>query len=318
MSLGPSMPQPSRVVAEAIPETLNIFIAAAGGATAVILLWTASHSESPIGVALSVIAFSFVGNTLFSCLHECVHGVFHSRRWVNESAGSICAAFFPTGLSLQRAAHLGHHRRNRTRFEMFDYYSPGDSRVLKTIQWYGIISGVYWAVVVLGWLLYLVLPFAFSAESRESKWSDLAEHTSGPAYLRSFSAAPPLRSRLELLGTIAFQALIFQFLNLTVTGWLLCYVAFGLQWSALQYADHAFAPLDVVEGAWDLRVHPWVQAVFLNYHLHLAHHRHPTMSWIHLPQYVDESKPRPRFLVQYARMWRGPRPQPDVIPISTE
>jgi fatty acid desaturase len=83
-----------------------------------------------------------------------------------------------------------------------------------------------------------------------------------------------------------------------------------LQWSALQYADHAFAPLDVVEGAWDLRVHRWVQAVFLNYHLHLAHHRHPTMPWIHLPRYVDASRPRPRFLAQYARMWLGPRPQP--------
>jgi len=318
MSLGPSMPHPSPVATETIPEMLNIFIAAGAGATALILLWTASHSESPLGVALSVVAFSFVGNTIFSCLHECVHGLFHPTRWVNECAGVICAAIFPTGLSLQRAAHLGHHRRNRTQFEMFDYYSPSDSRVLKTIQWYGIISGVYWVVVVLGWLFYLVMPIAFSAQSRQSNWSELAEHTSGPAYLRSFAMAPPLRSRLELLGTIGFQFLIFQILHLTATGWLLCYLAFALQWSALQYADHAFTPLDVVEGAWDLRVHPWVQAIFLNYHLHLAHHRHPTLPWVHLPRYVDHSKPRPRFLAQYARMWLGPRPQPGVLPISSE
>jgi len=201
---------------------------------------------------------------------------------------------------------------------MFDYYSPRDSRVLKTIQWYGIISGVYWAVVVLGWIFYLVMPFAFSAQSCQPNWSELAEHTSGPAYLRSFAMAPPLRSLLELLGTVAFQLLAFQILHLTVTGWLLCYLAFGLQWSALQYADHAFTPLDVVDGAWDLRVHPWVQAIFLNYHLHLAHHRHPTLPWVHLPRYVDQSRPRPRFLVQYARMWLGPRPQPGVLPISSE
>jgi len=296
---------------EAIPATFNIVIALGSGAAALILLWGASHGESPVGVALAVVGFSFVGNTLFSCLHECVHGIFHPRRFINEAAGVWCAAFFPTGYSLQRAAHLGHHRRNRTPVEMFDYYSPRDSRILKTVQWYGIISGIYWVVAVLGWLAYLSMPFAFSS-SRQARWSELAEHTSGPAYLRSFAVAPPLRSRLELALTLSFQLLLFEVLHLTLTGWLLCYLAFGLQWSALQYADHAFAPLDVVEGAWDLRVHPWVQAVFLNYHLHLAHHRHPTTPWIHLPRYIDPSRPRPGFLAQYARMWLGPRPQPRV------
>ena len=32
-----------------------------------------------------------------------------------------------------------------------------------------------------------------------------------------------------------------------------------MNWSALQYADHAWSPLDVRDGAWDLRINPLVR-----------------------------------------------------------
>ena len=199
-------------------------------------------------IAVSVLAFSFVGNTIFACLHECVHGLFHSRPAINEIFGCICAAFFPTGLSFQRTAHLNHHQCNRTPIEIFDYYGPSDNRVLKTIQWYGIISGVYWVTVPMCWFAYLVCPFIFRPASRHSKWPGTSEETGVPAYVRALCSAPKLRTRAELLFTIAFQVLLINLLDLTFFGWMLCYFAFGLQWSALQYADHAFSPLDVVEG----------------------------------------------------------------------
>jgi fatty acid desaturase len=300
-----------------IPAKLNVAVACSSMVGALVLLWTASHSTSPIIMAVSVVAFSFVGNTIFACLHECVHGLFHTRTTINETFGCICAAFFPTGLSFQRAAHLGHHQHNRTPMEMFDYYGPSDSRILKTIQWYGIISGVYWVTVPVCWFVYLVCPVVFRPASRHSKWSDAGEDTGVPAYIRALCPAPPLRTRAEILFTIAFQVLLINLLDLTFFGWILCYLAFGLQWSALQYADHAFSPLDVVEGAWDLRVSPVVQAIFLNYHLHLAHHRNPAVPWIHLPSCVDPTRPRPRFLFQYALMWLGPRPLPHTRPQRT-
>lgn len=275
------------------------------------LLRVASHCESWWAIVLCAIAFSFVGNTVFACLHECVHGIFHPDRRVNYAFGVMCAALFPTGFSLQRAAHLSHHRNNRTESENFDYVHPGDNRLLKTLQWYGIISGVYWVVVVLGWIAYLLLPIAFRRERLRSRWSQLAEHTSGPAYARAFAAAPPIRARVELLFTVTLQLGGCYLLDLSVAGWLACYVAFGINWSSLQYADHAFSRLDVIEGAWDLRVHPWVQALFLNYHLHLAHHRQPALPWIYLPRFVDRERFRPHFVTHYARMWLGPRRAPE-------
>ena len=54
-----------------------------------------------------------------------------------------------------------------------------------------------------------------------------------------------------------------------------------------------------------------MQAVFLNYHLHLAHHRHPSVPWIHLPAHVDPAEPRPSFFGIWLSMWGGPRPLPE-------
>lgn len=122
--------------------------------------------------------------------------------------------------------------------------------------------------------------------------------------------APRAAIRLELLFTIAMQVALFLLLDLSIAAWLLCYGAFAVNWSSLQYTDHAFSKLDVRDGAWNLRVNPLTRALFLNYHHHLAHHRHPHVPWIHLGEYVDPSEERPSFWTIYWKMWRGPRPIP--------
>jgi fatty acid desaturase len=116
--------------------------------------------------------------------------------------------------------------------------------------------------------------------------------------------------RLEILLSAAIQLLAWWTLDLTPVGWGACYAAFAVNWSALQYADHAWSDLDVRDGAWNLRVNRVVQYVFLNYHHHLAHHQHPEIPWIHLGKFVDVRAPRPSFLSIYLSMWKGPRPLP--------
>jgi fatty acid desaturase len=80
-----------------------------------------------------------------------------------------------------------------------------------------------------------------------------------------------------------------------------------VNWSALQYADHAFSPLDPKDDAWNLKVNPVVRALFLNYHHHLAHHNAPQVPWLHLPKLVRPDSAQPSFWRIYLRMWRGPR-----------
>jgi len=294
---------------EPIPGALNLALAAAASASALGLLAFASHTSSWGWRIAAAVAFSYVNNTIFSLLHEAVHGHLHPHPRVNEAAGRFLAAFFPTGLGFQRVCHLGHHRRNRTDAEVFDYILPGESRLLKTVQWYGILTGLYWLLPPLGCLLYLVWPgfFHLPERLRNTRWS---RQTSTAAMLSGFEGAPERTIRLEILFSFAFQAACIWLLDLSAAGWLACYAAFGFNWSSLQYADHAFSERDVHDGAWNLRVNRLVQYLFLNYHHHKAHHRDPQIPWVHLPKHVDFTEKRPSFLSIWLRMWLGPRTWP--------
>ncbi len=299
----------TRAAADPIPAALNLVLVALALGLALACLWLASHALS-LGLCLAAaFVFSYANHTLFALLHEAVHGVLHPDRRVNEALGRVLAAMFPTGLGLQRAFHLGHHRRNRTPAEQFDYLRPGDRPLLKRAQWYAILTGLYWAFVPLGALAYLVSPRLFRARGLRGTGA-LARQTSAEAMFAGLDGAPSGRLRLEILFSLALQAALAAALGLSLGGWLLCYAAFAVNWSSLQYADHAFSRLDVREGAWDLRVNPLVRLVLLNYTCHRAHHKHPEVPWIHLPRHVDERAVRPAYLATWLAMWAGPRPLP--------
>jgi fatty acid desaturase len=55
---------------------------------------------------------------------------------------------------------------------------------------------------------------------------------------------------------------------------------------------------------------PITSAIALNYHYHLAHHRHPQVPWPYLPDLVEESDSRPTFWSIYFSLWGGARPAP--------
>ncbi len=121
------------------------------------------------------------------------------------------------------------------------------------------------------------------------------------------------------LFTLALQVALFLALDLSLWGWLAAYWAFGLNWSSVQYTDHAGSPRDVIEGAWNLAFTPPAQALFLNYNLHLAHHRDPSVPWIHLPGRVRPDDPRPGFWPIYLRLFLGARrapPGPGPAPLA--
>jgi len=287
-----------------IPGALNVGIALPAYAAAAWLLWFASHTEPLWQMAAAAIAFSYVNNTVFSLLHESVHGIFHPRRAVNDLFGMIGAAFFPTGFLFQRVCHFGHHRRNRTDDELFDCYTPNKNRFQTWFHLYCLLTGWFWFSAPLGCAIYLLTGAFFSRPLFKER---IARFYGAEPMVADLARAPTLRMRGELLFTIAFQASLVLLLDLTLKGWLACYIAFALNWCSLQYTDHAYTRRDIREGASNLKVNPLVQWIFLNYHHHLAHHRDPTLPWIHLPKFVDFSQPRPSFLRTYARLWLGPR-----------
>lgn len=300
----------ARATRHPIPGITNVCLLAGTSLVAAWLLAFASHARNWWQVGLAALAFSYVNNTIFSLLHESVHRMFHANRAVNEWGGRVAAAFFPTALTFQRIFHLRHHRNNRTEVEQFDYLRPTDNRVLKYAQWYAILTGLYWAASPIGMLVFLVWPGAFRSKWFRAKDSALAQQTAADAMLEGFDNAPSGRIRMEIVFTLMVQTMLVWFTHATWQGWLVCYAAFGVNWSSLQYADHAWSQLDVREGAWNLRVNTLVQWLFLNYHHHKAHHQHPEVPWLYLGEHVDFSEDRPSFARIWLSMWRGPRPLP--------
>ncbi|AEI67379.1 fatty acid desaturase [Corallococcus macrosporus] len=291
-----------------IPAALNAVLLVCAMTACASSLWLASHAERFGVKVLAAGVFSFVNNTVFSLLHEATHGVLHPRRRVNDALGRVVAAFFPTSFTMQRAFHLNHHRHNRTHLEQFDYFRPGDNRFLKRAQWYSILSGLYWLFVPVGAVAFALVPGLL--HRLRGTGTRYGEQTGADAYLGRLESVPGAAIRAEVVLAACIQAGLAVALELSLVGWCLCYAAFAINWSALQYADHAWSPLHVRDGAWDLRVAAPVRWVFLNYHYHRAHHRHPHVPWLYLGRYVDPDVTRPSFLRIWLSMWRGPRPLP--------
>jgi len=297
-----------------IPEKTNALLFVLSVPAVWSLLWVGSHA--PLGWALlAAAAFSLVNHLPFSLMHEAVHGVFSANRRRNELFGVLAAAMFPTSFTLQRVAHLGHHRRNRTDEELYDYYLPNESKASKTFSIYaGNLLGLYWFCIPLSNLIYLLCPWLYRSKA----------FVEGPAralgfepYVREIARLPMLWIWLECALAFVYQVLVIVLLDLNWQGWLLCYWAFAAHWSALQYVDHAWSPRDIVNGAWNLKVSQVTSAIALNYHYHLAHHRHPQVPWPYLPTLVEESDTRPTFWRIYFSLWGGARPAPPMNTGST-
>lgn len=292
----------------AIPTRANLVIAAAAIAASLACLWAASHAGAWWGVAAAAVLFSYTNNTLFSLHHEAVHGMFHPDRRVNDLAGALFAAFFPTIFSVQRISHLGHHRRNRTDEELYDYYLPHQSWWLKTYWLYCLLTGFYWAIIPVAGLLYVIWPWAFRAawfQRGPARWWGFLP------FVRDIARAPIGRVWCEGVFSLAVQLGLAWALDLGWIGWLACYWAYGLNWCSVQYSDHAHSQRDVIEGAWNLRFWPVARWLFLNYNFHLAHHRQPGVPWIHLPQLVRPGDAQPSFWRIYLSLWLGARKAPD-------
>jgi fatty acid desaturase len=287
------------------PTAVNFSILVGAASVSLFCLWAAARTQGWLAPLPWAVLFSFSNNTIFSLLHEAEHRLFSRNRKLNDLAGSVAAAFFPTSLTFQRICHLGHHLRNRTDHEVFDLYYPSDNKLLKYAQFYSILLGPYWLSVPTGALLYMIEPRIF----RVFKWiHDRAKSTDAAMLLPLINHPLAMRMRGEALFSLGAQLAIVQALHLDWRSYLLCYGLFALNWGSLQYADHFLSTRDIRDGAWNLRVPRALHWIYLNYHLHLAHHQHPDVPWIDLERHVDSGAARPSFGRIYLEMWKGPRP----------
>ena len=113
----------------------------------------------------------------------------------------------------------------------------------------------------------------------------------------------------------AFFAAIFWLLDLRWQNTMVLYACFAFNWSTRQYVGHAYTHRDVIEGAWNLRHNRLMSWLLLHGEYDLNHHRRPDVPWYYLPSLPSDA-PRPSYVRQYWRLWRGPRLATEPAPES--
>jgi len=291
-----------------IPQRLNLgvllFLLIAWDA---LLAWCRT-AHGPWQLAGLAAAFALVGNMIYIVMHEAEHGLLLKNRRLNDGAGVFLAALFPGAFHLMRQGHLGHHQRNRSDDEAFDVYFPEDNdRPWKTLMFYGILLGWFYAITVFFNLILFLCPQVI-------RWRKAKVDRATAALLESLNHRYLRLIRLEILFAILLHAGLIFFLKLPALNYLLMYAAFGWAWSAVQYVHHYEAERDVLNGAHNLKIWRPIDWLLFNHNWHQVHHRHPTVSWLFLEKVGQREAPQQQsFFKAFVRMWRGPQPSQDHV-----
>ena len=283
-----------------IPARLNLIISAAQ-ITALLVLLRLAAEAAGWRLAAVALGYGLVMNSAYAMLHEAQHGILHPNRHVNEITGAVLALFFPAPFHLTRQGHLGHHLRNRSDDEAFDFYFEGESRVWRFLQLYGILTGLFWFVIVLGNVAAVFYP-------RLLRPNPYAFDRRTTAMLGSMNPRYMGLVRLEALAALTLHGGLVWWWKIPLGHWFATLAGFGVIWSAMQYVHHFGTERDVAKGTVNLRLFPFFDWLWLNHHWHLRHHQHPTLPWLYLPRVkAQNDEPQRHMLSAYLRMWRGPR-----------
>lgn len=269
------------------------------------LLTAIEHAAAWWLILPLVFAFCTLMQGVFTMMHEYFHGNAHRSEGVNYAIGLVLSTLFPTSATLHRINHWGHHTRNRTSAERGEYIHPGESPVAKVLLYYFATMGGLWLGGVLFPLASLLIPY------RSVRWlKSRAEFNTYSAAFAQFGPGDWTRMRLEALLLILFWGTVLGWGPWSLTTLGIAYAAFAYHWSVLQWIYHLRTPIDVVEGAYNLRIPTPIRWAWLNFNYNLTHHRHPALPWQELPAHTDLRQTQPLWY-RYLLMWLPPVPFPD-------
>jgi len=287
-----------------IPRRLNVLIACTQIVVLLgILIGTAFVTKWPY-VMLMAMTYGIAMNSAYAMMHEAEHNLFHTNPRINHFVGAVLGLFFPAPYHLMRQGHIGHHLRNRSDDEAFDLYFDGDNAFWKHLQYYGILTGLFWIAVVSSNLIAVFHPGFFSNRSKVNLSCDRPTE----AVMESLNPRYTRVIQLEAISVIMIHSAIVIGLDIAPLRYFAVLFGFGYTWSALQYLHHFETDRDVRLGARNVRAFWWLDRLLLNHNLHLLHHMHPTVPWRYLPDLDAETdRNRSGMIRTYLRMWKGPR-----------
>ncbi len=283
-----------------IPWRLNCAIVTGQLLAALGIFWLASLATVCWQVALLAMAFAIVGNSIYASMHEAEHGMLLPVRFYNDLVGSLLGLFFPAPFHLLRQGHLGHHWRNRSDDEAFDYYFPGENAVWKWLQLYGVLTGLFWLTIVFFELRGLDLSVIATAQIRFRSTDRGARRFTQSARLAFDSPGISGGAPVACVARLGFRHSACDLLRRLLRLWN------KLVGNAIRASFWHGAARD--RGARNLWLFAPIDLVWLHHNWHQTHHEQPTVPWIYLPSMSAEGGKRREFLLwHYLRMWRGPR-----------
>jgi len=287
------------------------FLGAAGGPA---LLW-----EGPALVAVWIF-YGWVLVGLFALGHDCGHGAFSSRKWVNTLIGHLCMSPLGNSLVAWQITHDHHHRYTQLRGQEVDW-----SANLRTRADLRSPSRRHAPLVRLGYRLPLGI-FIWIGWNTLRRAVDVRSMTSGEWQAWR---TPLRRSNLSMFGSVV---LIYGGLWMWVGFWdMLRYhgvpAAIAMltgsfiitiqhaNSQSLIYAARAWDPArSQMASTFDVRFPRWVEYLWCNINIHVPHHVAPEIPWYHLPEsarLLSAALPgcylESRFGVEHLRFfWRAP------------
>lgn len=270
------------------------------------LLWLGSRLDLIWSIPIGII-ISFVLLTNYALMHDAAHHTLHKNKYVNYVLGVFSCILFPQSFTLFETAHKMHHQGNRTDRETFDYYYHSDNLLIKRVQWYGILTGIWYPMVVVGTLLSSLSPAIFRLKIFSESVGSLTLFDEFKGWIIS-------KIRLEVLFAIVVWFTLWHALSLQVLSVIVCYAIFGINWSTRQYVTHAWTPRDVIEGALNLKTSKVTELILLNGNWDHVHHKYPHLPWTELANKRYHEIPTVSYITQYLSLWRGPRPNKEPAP----
>jgi fatty acid desaturase len=290
------------------PAALNILLLLAVQVFTLTVLWVVSRLDwiwaIPIGMAAS-----FILLTNYALLHEAAHDNLHPDAGANRFWGTLSGWLFPVSFTFLQISHRVHHRNNRTDYEMFDYYYPGDNLLIKYAQWYSILIGIYPPIIPVGSILMAFTPWVYDAKPFANARSSAVLFANN-----QFLKPDIAKIRTEVIGGAIYWLLVWNLLSLNPLPVLIVYACFCFNWSTRQYVTHAFTPRDVIGGAFNLQVGRLTGWILLNGQWDQVHHKYPQTPWLYLPSHAGTTMEPVSYWRQYLKMWKGPRPNFDAAP----
>ena len=284
-----------------IPVATNLATAAICAVLYCVLLYAGSHASTTRAIVGYGALFAVVLIPVYSLIHEAEHMMLVPDPAWNDRLGRWLCLLFIAPYTFFKHCHLRHHTKNRTDIEMWDLY-------LEHQQAWKRYGNLYLMMMGLGAFSLWVAVIGYALAPKVAYCGILQRHTEIAGFLEGSNQPEKIRAmRRESWLVILFQAILFVALGLHLRAWLIMFAIHGFVWSSQNYVNHAFSPRDIIDGAHNLTMPVWLNPVYMNFNLHLAHHQDPRIPWVHLPQFVRSGPGRISFFRNYLRLWKGPR-----------